>query len=363
MVAVQALLVEDEQADVEEITGCLESAAPYITLTVVSSLAAAKTALSGQTFDVIILDHTLPDGSGLDLLRHLQEISSDAVRIVTTEHGNYEYLVDALKQGAAKSLTKGDCYWQCLPLMIEQEMEFRRQLEAARREQPTPDEITYLRDELMSHIAHEVKTPLTSILGFAHMMMSHPDAPVEKREKWARFIHTKSELLTRLVDNMLDLARLQSNELPLHLRLVDLGEMLRDAVEEVAITAPGRVIEIDIPADLPSVMVDADQMSRVLVNLLVYAHNASPPDQLIRATIRVNGDALQVGVTDYGRAIALEEQNHIFEPFSAEPGGGVQPGKGLWLPLARTYVEAIGGHMWFDVTPGGNTFYFSLPTR
>src|SRR5579859_4823555 len=156
MVAVQALLVEDEQADVEGISGCLESAAPYITLTVVSSLAAAKTALSGQAFDVIILDHTLPDGSGLDLLRHLQEINSSAVRIVTTEYGNYEYLLNALKQGAAKSVTKGDSYWQCLPLMIEQEIEFRRQLEAARRAQPTPDEITYLRDELMSHIAHEV---------------------------------------------------------------------------------------------------------------------------------------------------------------------------------------------------------------
>src|SRR5258708_36569566 len=117
MVAVQALLVEDEQADIEGISDCLEDAASYITLTVVSTLAAAKTALSGQTFDVIILDHTLPDGGGLDLLRHLQEINSSAVRIVTTEYGNYEYLVDALKQGAAKYIAKGDSYWQCLPLM------------------------------------------------------------------------------------------------------------------------------------------------------------------------------------------------------------------------------------------------------
>src|SRR6266852_9394125 len=99
MVAVQALLVEDEQADVEGISGCLEDAAPHITLTVVSWLAAAKTALSGQSFDVIILDHTLPDGSGLDLLHHLQEIKSDAVRIDTTEHGNYEYQAAAFKQG------------------------------------------------------------------------------------------------------------------------------------------------------------------------------------------------------------------------------------------------------------------------
>src|SRR5262249_24933031 len=289
---VRALFVEDDPLDVAGTTSYLAQAAPHITLSVADSLSVAKDLLKKHTYEVIILDHSLPDGTGLDFLKFLHESKHEAAYIAVTDYENYQLINDALKHGATRILVKGHGYWECLPALIQQAIEHRRQLEVERNKwitldglanaleeaivvtdqesrikylnramqqalnidlenalgrpiaeltdqikqstslvrlysksifiadgnqigqlevfgkaEPTrtgPQEIQQLRDTLMSRISHEAKTPLTSILGFAHMLQNHPDASEEKRQKWADFIRNKSELLTRLIDNILD---------------------------------------------------------------------------------------------------------------------------------------------------------------
>jgi signal transduction histidine kinase len=390
---IQVLYIETDPSDFGQTTTYFDQQAPHINLTLATSFSAAKERLSNSPFDSIVLDYLLPDGTGLDFLRHLQAISSKTVPIFLMEIGNYVQLSEVLDQGGFFHVVKGIRYWECLPSMIAQAVEYSRRIEKERtmhtelelvvdsltvkleiceralkeaqhrQAQALPaDHLAHARDEFMSRVSHEFKTPLTAVLGFAHMMVTRPDAPVEKRQKWAFFIESKSEQLNRLVDNMLDLSDLQAGYLVLKKSNADISALIHRAVEEMEAIAPERRFQLDIPADLPEVNLDADRISQVILNMLSNAHNSSPDDQSVEVSVRSSDDQLEMRVVDHGVSLDPIDRERVFEPFSAEPGAGYQPGKGLWLPLARTLIEAHGGHLWIEPTPDhGSTFVFSLP--
>jgi signal transduction histidine kinase len=359
----QVLFIEDSVEDIGHTVGYLEREAPDISLTVANSLAEAKSKLSTQNFDSVIIDYDPPDGSGIEFLAYLREIGNSAVPILITEYANYGMLNDIFRQGMFYQVTKADCYWECLPILLEQAVHFSRALAEERAaNQATPANLAEKRDQLMSRLSHEVKTPLTSILGFAHMLVTKPDAPVEKRQKWANFIHSKSQQLGRLIDNMLDLSDMQTGQLTVDKRPTNLSTLIDDAVAEIEGIAPTRVIEATVPAELPELDIDADRVEQVIVNLLTNAHNLTPEGQSIELEVRDRSDAVEVAVIDHGPTVPPETRENVFEPFSAEPGSGHQPGKGLWLPLARSIIEAHGGRLWLEsAPPQGSIFIFSLP--
>lgn len=359
----RVLFIEDSVEDIAHTVDYLNREASHISLTVANSLGEAKSKLNTQNFDSVIVDYDPPDGSGVEFLQYLKEIGSSAVPIIITEPGNYKLLNDVFKVGVVNYVPKGDCYWECLPLLLEQAVDFSRLLAAERAAgQATPAELVEKRDQLMSRMSHEVKTPLTSILGFAHMLVTKPDAPIEKRQKWASFIHSKSQQLSRLIDNMLDLSELQTGDITITRQPTDLSALITDAVAEMEAVAPTRRIEATILPTLPELKLDADHISQVIVNLLTNAHNLTPEGQPIEIEMRDKADTVEVAVTDHGPTLPPEEREKVFEPFSAEPGAGYQPGKELWLPLARTIIEAYGGRLWIDTAPGqGSVFIFSLP--
>ncbi len=224
------------------------------------------------------------------------------------------------------------------------------------------EEIQWMRDRLLSRVSHEIKTPLTSILGFAHMMATRPDAPVDKRQKWANFIRSKSELLTRLVDDMLDLSKLQTGRFQMNQQPVELNTVIQDVVEEMAITAPHRQFDLDIPDDLPPVSIDAERINQALLNLLSNAHNFSPPETPIKIQARDEGKQIAISITDHGPAVVPDEQAYVFEPFSSEPGEGHQSGRGLGLSIAQRIIQTHNGQLWVDnYSEEGNTFKLTLP--
>jgi two-component system phosphate regulon sensor histidine kinase PhoR len=178
-----------------------------------------------------------------------------------------------------------------------------------------------------------------------------------------------------LVDDLLDLSRIESGKISISPRPVALSKVAEAAIQVVQdqISARGHVLEVEIPENLPNVNADPDQVARVWTNLLSNAYTYTPFGGLIRlwaqphASTEAEKDAARwvvCAVQDTGVGIDLTDQDRVFEPFYRvrRPETAEEPGSGLGLPIARGIVELHGGHIWLDSElNSGSTFYFTLP--
>jgi signal transduction histidine kinase len=173
--------------------------------------------------------------------------------------------------------------------------------------------------------------------------------------------------LERLVNDLVDVSRIQAGKLELRLERADLVAILRDAVEEQQVAAPERTISLQCPADLQiPVSVDSGRIEQVMANYLTNALKYSPEDRPIAVGLQVEEQRARVWVRDEGPGLPVEVQERIWERFHRVPGIEVQSGTGVGLGLGlyicRTIVERHQGQVGVESTPGqGSTFWFSLP--
>jgi signal transduction histidine kinase len=166
---------------------------------------------------------------------------------------------------------------------------------------------------------------------------------------------------------MLDVSRIQSGRLALRMTTCDLVPLVNDVVEDQRLAAPGRVIHLDVPADLSApVNADPERIIQVLVNYLSNALKYSRPDQAVHVAVSVQAGWVRVDVRDDGAGLSSEQQQHVWERFYRADGLTVQSGSGLGLGLglfiSRTIVERHDGRVGVESAPGaGSTFWFSLP--
>jgi signal transduction histidine kinase len=223
-----------------------------------------------------------------------------------------------------------------------------------------------LKDDFMSSVTHELRTPLTSIRALSELMADEPDMPQEQRARFLHIITAETERLSRLVNQVLDMAKIEAGHAQWHTTEVDLRELLVNAVQTTAemFRERGASVQLDAPAQVPSLPLDADRMTQVLLNLLSNAAKFLPP-QGGRVTLRLREQAtgLRVEVADNGSGVAPEQQALIFERFRQGGDSAHRPqGTGLGLPISRQIVEHFGGAMWLETAPGGGAcFVFDLP--
>jgi len=181
--------------------------------------------------------------------------------------------------------------------------------------------------------------------------------------------------MDNLVNDLLDLSRIESGKISISPRPVDLSKVADAAIQVVQDQIKGRrhLLDIEIPPSLPAVNADPDRIAQVWTNLLSNAYKYTPPGGSIKAWAQRHsnveaddGDAQWVlcAVRDTGVGIAPEDQGRVFEQFFRvrRPETAQEPGSGLGLPIARSIVELHGGHMWLESELGaGSTFYFTLP--
>ena len=227
-----------------------------------------------------------------------------------------------------------------------------------------------LKDEFMSSVTHELRTPLTSIRALAELMLDDPDMPAAQRQQFIGIVVAETERLSRLVNQVLDLAKIESGRAEWHDTEVDLRALLLQAVEttrELFREHGGRV-ELALPDEgaAPAALVraDPDKLKQVMLNLLSNAVKVIPPDRgLVRIGLRVDGHGATVTVADNGPGISPGEQHEAFDKFRqvGDPRARRQ-GTGLGLPISRQIVEHYGGSIGVQSLPGqGATFHFSLP--
>jgi Na+/proline symporter/nitrogen-specific signal transduction histidine kinase len=246
-----------------------------------------------------------------------------------------------------------------------------RQLEAASAELRAANarlqELDRLKDDFVSTVTHELRTPLTSIRAMAEILQARPDLDAARRAHFVAVIVKESERLTRLINQVLDLAKLESGGAEWHAEEVDLRLLVEDAAASTAalLREHGVGLVLELPPTVPLLRSDRDRLMQVLLNLLSNAAKFSPAGHgRVRVTLGVQAHELQLDVADNGPGIAPEYQEAIFEKFRqvGDTLTGKPQGTGLGLPICRQIVQRLGGRLWVRSAVGqGAVFSFTLP--
>jgi Na+/proline symporter/nitrogen-specific signal transduction histidine kinase len=226
-----------------------------------------------------------------------------------------------------------------------------------------------LKDDFMSSVTHELRTPLTSIRALAELMRDEVDMPEAQRQQFMSIIVGETERLSRLVNQVLDMAKIESGHATWIDDDVDLVALAGHAAQTLAelMRERGITLALDLPAEpLPTLRADPDRLLQVLLNLLSNAAKFTPAGQgRIVLTVRGDEQGATVTVADNGPGVPAHERSLVFEKFRQGGDGLNRPqGTGLGLPICRQIVEHYGGRIWLRSDPGqGATFGYTLPWR
>lgn len=265
---------------------------------------------------------------------------------------------------AARNVGRGN-YQQRVPATGPAEVRdlatnFNRMTEEVQRSQAT------LR-QFLANISHELKTPLTSIRGFSEAVLDGTIDDPEGVRRSARIIRDESERVLRLVEELLDLSRIESGQVTMRQEPLDLAELFEHVAEVFALRSEERGVRLVIDAQHERlVRGDVDRLEQVMNNLLDNAFRHTPRGGLIRISSRdIADDAVQVSVSDTGWGIPAEEVPYLFERFYRARSTFAEDGRGhgLGLAICREIVRAHGGDIWATSEEGrGTTFVFTLPS-
>jgi len=226
-------------------------------------------------------------------------------------------------------------------------------------------ELDRLKDEFVATASHELRTPLTSLSGYLEMSLDPAEGPLSPtREGHLRIVQRNANRLTVLVDQLLFLARADSQPLELDLRPVDLGGILQEAAETARPAASAKNIALIVEADPPQrALADRLQLLRIVDNLVTNAVKFTPHGGTVRLAARSEGRTAILEVTDTGHGIPAAEQPDLFSRFSRGTNAIEEaiPGSGLGLAISKVIAEAHGTNIQLESTPGtGSTFRLAL---
>jgi len=220
-----------------------------------------------------------------------------------------------------------------------------------------------LRRDLVANVSHELKTPISALRAHLENLQ---DGVEEADPETLQVMLAQSERLARLVEQLLELSRLESGDVPLRRERVPLRPLVSQVLSEIEVTRPGREVALEehVPDDLPPVFADPERVHQVLFNLLDNALRFTPAGGRVTVSASPHDGSVDVAVTDTGPGISPEHLPRLFERFyridtsrSRNEGG-----TGIGLAIARSVVEAHGGRIWAESEPGrGAVFTFELP--
>jgi signal transduction histidine kinase len=227
-----------------------------------------------------------------------------------------------------------------------------------------------MKSEFVSTVSHELRTPMTSIKGYADLILMGAAGPMSDPQlRYMQVIKNNADRLSMLVNDLLDISRIETGKTELDLRPLDIPQIIEQVVEG---HLRGRIEHEDKPMDvhtemapsLPLVNADHARVTQVLTNLIDNAFHYTPPNGRINVNVRANGDFVFISISDTGIGISRENQKKIFDRFFRAEDSEVQriAGTGLGLSIVQSLIEMHGGNIEVQSTPGeGSTFTFCLP--
>jgi PAS domain S-box-containing protein len=232
-------------------------------------------------------------------------------------------------------------------------------------------EVDRLKSEFVATVSHELRTPMTSIKGYVEVMLMGAAGQLnEQQQHFLQIVKSNTERLAILVNDLLDVSRIEAGKVTLSLQPLELEPVADDVINTVTRRMKDEdrlmVIEKDIPVDLPKVSGDPDRVRQILDNLVENAYQYTPVNGHILVRMRKTDQMVQVDIKDTGIGIFPEEGKRVFERFyrGEDPLVLATSGTGLGLSIVQTLVEMHKGRIWLESTgvPGeGSTFSFTLP--
>lgn len=247
---------------------------------------------------------------------------------------------------------------------------YERMAAQARRLEEVNEQLrkaTEAKSYFLATMSHELRAPLNSIIGFTELLLDETYGKLNDRQRdFLRDVQRASSHLLKLINDVLELARMEAGRITLEPAPVAVGQLFRDvfSLTRGAAAEKNQRLEFSVETDDLMVMADERRAKQILTNLISNAVKYSPPDTAIRVAAQTSADMVLFSVADEGPGIPPEDHERIFREFERLESGphAASSGFGLGLPLAKYLVEHHGGRIWLESTLGvGTTFYFTLP--
>ena len=376
------LVVEDDKSTRVVLTALLEESM-YRVRACRTAEEALNHLMAGEPLDIVVSDLRLPDGSGLQILWTLKKINPDAAFILITGHASLETAIAAVNEGAfayhvkpldieaLNSSIRNALRHQLLSIQHRSLLETvqnynvelaNKNLELERASQG--------KSQILSTVSHELKTPLTSILGHVDRILLQEESMGRlscRQRKYLQAVHEDSLRLKLLIDDLLDVSRIDSGSLDLNLAEVDIRQVIEESLASTRhlVSEAGLETRLELSQELSWVTGDRLRLVQLLANLIGNSCKYTPSGGTITVAARVAGHYLRIDVSDTGVGISPEDQTRLFTKFFRVDNALTRrtPGSGLGLFIARHLAEAHGGTIGIESDPGkGSTFSISLPT-
>jgi two-component system, OmpR family, sensor histidine kinase KdpD len=225
-------------------------------------------------------------------------------------------------------------------------------------------ETEQLRNTVLSSLSHDLRTPVAALMGLAESLLLHPPPLSPAQNETARALVEQARRISRMLENLLEMARLSAGATRLNLRWNALEETIGTALASLQGALTRHTVQIDLPPDLPLVEYDALLMERAFANLVENAAKYTPPGSRIRIAARAEAQQLRVQVCDNGPGLPPGREQAVFEPFERGSREDARPGVGLGLALVRAIVQVHRGSLVAEPAPGGGAcFRIALPRR
>nr|WP_278003471.1 hybrid sensor histidine kinase/response regulator [Nodosilinea sp. TSF1-S3] len=395
--ALEILLVDDDAVDRMAICRALDRADLAVQVTEVTSAEQAIASLNSQTYDCVFLDYRLPEQDGLSLIRQWRAEGVTIPLVVLTGQGDEQIAVDLMKAGASDYLIKTRVSPDRLALLLRNAL---RMYEAEQREaralaqlQQTNKLLTqqneelerqrrYIEDqnlklleayrvksEFLATMSHELRTPLNAILGFSQILDSQSKGPLTSHQaEMIKRIFTNGKNLLNLVNDILDLSKLEAQRLTLMLTQVNLHRLVQATLSDLRSLADGKALTLEstLQLDDPIVVNDEHRLRQVLTNLVSNAIKFTDRGQVQVTLAEAAPDHICLTVADTGIGITEAQLPHIFEAFHQvdQTIRRQRPGTGLGLAIVHSLVSIMDGTIAVSSEPGrGTTFVVTLPRQ
>jgi signal transduction histidine kinase len=366
--ALQVLLVEDNAGDARLLREMFsKETAGSFELSHLTHMREAETRLKEGGVDIVLLDMGLPDGHGLETLRRARAAAPDVVMIVMTGMEDEALAAAAMKEGAQDYLIKGQIENRALPRALRHAIErqrMQRETDLMRKNE------VRLRDEFLSHVSHELRSPLTSIYSFSTIIADGLAGETSPQQNdYLQIILRNVRQLQSMIEDLLQVTQAQAHKLSVELESVSLNEAIEYAVDTLRGAAKGKEINLSFQpsGSLPSVHADATRVRQVLTILLDNAVKFTPAGGTVEveaSEYEKDGSMVQIEISDTGCGIGPEASERIFEHLYqvTDPGHAGRRGLGLGLHIAKDLVTRQGGTIWVtSELEKGSHFFFTLP--
>jgi two-component system, OmpR family, sensor kinase len=313
---------------------------------------------------ILLVDDLLIIGAdnhkdAIDFVNHLQQINneqSNQIRKLLKQD------VQSVKKDSDDSAYLFDEITDLNNTLVNLQRELtRKNIELAR--------LNELKNKFLGMAAHDLRNPIGVIMGFSDYLMEDMESVMsEDQVQMLKTIQSSSEFMLHLLEDLLDIAAIESGKLMLVLQKTDLTTLVRKNANLNAIIAAKKNINIQVEAHgpIPEVKIDVNKIEQVMNNLISNAIKYSMPGTLIKVNISCGNDLITVAVTDQGQGIPTDEMEKMFNPFqqtSVKATAG-EKSTGLGLSIVRNIVLGHGGNIWVESMMGeGSTFFFTLPFK